>query len=61
MYPGWLHATSANKSKLKTSFIMNRLKDLGSLLVAALLVNSTFGQEKTVTGGDAPILMVQPG
>jgi len=34
---------------------MNRLRNLGLMLVAALLVNTTFAQEKTVTVGGAPM------
>ncbi len=34
---------------------MNRLRNLGLLLVAALLVNTSFAQEKTVTVGGAPM------
>jgi uncharacterized surface protein with fasciclin (FAS1) repeats len=34
---------------------MNRLRNLGLMLVAALLVNTSFAQEKTVTVGGAPM------
>lgn len=34
---------------------MNRLRNLGLMLVAALLVNTSFAQERTVTVGGAPM------
>ena len=40
---------------LKKQFIMKSLKTLSVLLVAALLMNASFAQDKTVEVGGAPM------
>src|ERR1700761_929805 len=58
--PGWLHVTSANEqhyySRKKTNFfVMQLLKSISAMMIAAMLLNTSFAQETTVQVGGAPM------
>src|ERR1700761_9520015 len=58
--PGWLHVTSANEqhyySRKKTNFfVMQLLKSISAMLIAAMSINASFAQETTVQVGGAPM------